>query len=65
LSSKYEIKLRKPRTSIDLNLASPVEEHPEFRMETRKEKDRVKELQGIIRKLRKENSFVEQWNAKQ
>jgi DNA repair ATPase RecN len=48
-----------------LNLPTPVEEHPEFRMEARKEKDRVKELQGIIRKLKKEKSFVEQWNAKQ
>jgi hypothetical protein len=64
-SSKYEIKLRKPRTSIDLNLPAPVEEHPEFRMETRKEKDRVKELQGIIMKLRQEKSLVEKWNAKQ
>ena len=25
--SKYEIKLRKPRTSIDLILPSPIEEH--------------------------------------
>jgi hypothetical protein len=65
LSSKYEIKLRKPQASIDLNLPAPVEEHPEFRVEARKEKDMVKELQGIIRKLRKEKSFVEQWNAKQ
>jgi hypothetical protein len=31
-----------------LNLPAPLEEHPEFRMETRKEKDKVKELQGVI-----------------
>jgi hypothetical protein len=34
-------------------------------VEARKEKDRVKELQGVIKKLKKENSFVDQWNAKQ
>jgi hypothetical protein len=43
-----------------LNLPTPIEEHTEFKVEARKEKDRVKELQGIIRKLRKEKSFVEQ-----
>ena len=65
LSSKYEIKLKKPQASIDLNLPSPVEEHPEFRVEAKKRKDRIKDLQGIITKLRKENYFVEQWNEKQ
>jgi hypothetical protein len=65
LSSKYEIKLRKPQASIDLNLLSLVEEHPEFRVEARKEKDMVNELRGIIEKLRKEKSFVEECNAKQ
>jgi hypothetical protein len=48
-----------------LNLPAPVEEHLEFRVEARKEKYRVKELHGIIRKLRNENSFVEQRNEKQ
>jgi hypothetical protein len=48
-----------------LNLPTPVEEHPEFKMETRKEKDIVKELKGIIMKLRQEKSLVEKWNEKQ
>ena len=30
-----------------------------------KEEDRVKELQSVIKKLKKEKSFVEQWNVKQ
>ena len=34
-------------------------------METRKEKDRLNELQGIIMKLRQEKSLVEKWNEKQ
>jgi len=65
LSTKYEIKIRKPQDYIDLNIPTPVEEYPEFKVEARKEKDRVKEMQGIIRKLKKEKSFVEQWNEKQ
>jgi hypothetical protein len=34
-------------------------------VEERKEKERVKELQSMIKKLKKEKSFVEQWNVKQ
>jgi hypothetical protein len=40
----YVIKLRKPQATIDLNLHTPVEEYPEFKVKARKEKDRVKEL---------------------
>jgi hypothetical protein len=65
LSSKYVIKLRKPQAAIDLNLPTPVEEYPEFKVKARKEKDRVKELQSMIKQLKKEKAFVEQWNAKQ
>jgi hypothetical protein len=59
------IKLRKPQAAIDLNLPAPVEEYPEFKVKARKEKDRVKELQSMIKQLKKEKDFVEQWNAKQ
>jgi hypothetical protein len=62
---KHEFKVKKPRFSIDLNRPAPVEEHPEFRMEMRDEKDRVRELQTIIMQLKQEKSMVEQWNAKQ
>jgi len=65
LSSKYVIKLRKPQALIDLNLHDPVEEYPEFKVEARKQKDRVKELQSMIKQLNKEKYFVEQWNSKQ
>jgi hypothetical protein len=34
-------------------------------VKARKEKDRVKELQSMIKQLKKEKAFVEQWNAKQ
>jgi hypothetical protein len=34
-------------------------------VEARKEKDRVKELLSMIKKLNKEKSFLEQCNAKQ
>jgi hypothetical protein len=65
LSSKYVIKLRKPQASIDLNLPAPVEEYSEFKVEARKEKDKVKELKSMIKQVKKEKYFVEQWNAKQ
>ena len=65
LSSKYIIKLRKPQAAIDLNLFSPVEEYPEFKVKVRKEKERVKELQSMVKKLKKENALVEQWNSRQ
>ena len=54
LSSKYVIKLRKPQAAIDLNLPAPVEEYLEFKVKARKEKDRVKELQSMIKQLKKE-----------
>jgi hypothetical protein len=65
LSSKYMIKLRKPQAAIDLNLFAPVEEYPEFKVKVRKEKERVKELQSMVKKLKKENALVEQWNSRQ
>ena len=48
-----------------MNLPALVEEYQEFKVEERKEKDRVKELQSMIKQLKKEKTFVEQWNAKQ
>jgi len=41
---KCEFKIKKPRFSIDLNRPAPVEEHPEFKMKMRDEKDMVREL---------------------
>jgi len=65
LYSKYVIKLRKHQAFMDPNLPSPIEEYPEFKVEARKEKDRVPKLQSMIKKLKKEKDFVEQWNSKQ
>jgi hypothetical protein len=65
LSSRYRIKLRKPQAAIDLNLPAPVEEYPEFKVKVRNEKDRIKELQGMVKQLKKEKALVEQWNARQ
>jgi hypothetical protein len=48
-----------------LNLPAPVEEYPEFKVEVRKKKDKVKELQSMIKKLKKDKFFIDQWNAKQ
>jgi hypothetical protein len=62
---KYEFKVKKPRFSIDLNRPALDEDHIEFRVEMRDEKDRVKELQTMIMKLKQEKWMIEQWNAKQ
>jgi hypothetical protein len=63
LSSKYVIKLRKLQATIDLNLPTPVEEYPEVKVKARTKKDRVKELQSMIKQLMKEKVLVEQWNV--
>ena len=47
------------QASIDLNLTAPIEEYLEFKVEARKEKAKVKEMQSIIKKLKKDKSFVE------
>jgi predicted RNase H-like nuclease (RuvC/YqgF family) len=38
---------------------------PEFKVKVRSEKDRIKELQGMVKQLKKEKAQVEQWNARQ
>ena len=53
LSSRYIIKLRKPEATIDLNQPAPVEEYTEFKVKVRNEKDRIKDLQGMVKQLKK------------
>jgi hypothetical protein len=62
---KYEFRVKKPKFSIDLNRPALDEDYTEFRIEKRDEKDRVKELQTMIMKLKQEKWMIEQWNAKQ
>jgi hypothetical protein len=45
---KHEIRIKNPKLSIDLNRPALDEDYTEFRIEKRDEKDRVKELQGMI-----------------
>jgi hypothetical protein len=49
---KYEFRVKNPKFSIDLNRPAPDEDYTEFRIEKRDEKDRVKELQTMIMKLK-------------
>jgi hypothetical protein len=65
LYSRYQIKLRKPQDAIDLNQPAPVEEFPEFKVKVISEKYKIKELQEMVKKLKKEKDQVEQWNARQ
>jgi hypothetical protein len=48
LSSRHQIKLRKPQVAIDLNQPTPVEEFPEFKFKVRSEKDNIKKLHEIL-----------------
>jgi hypothetical protein len=44
LSSRYQIKLRKPQAVIDLAKLALAEEFPEFKVKVRSDKDKIKEL---------------------
>jgi hypothetical protein len=65
LSSRYQIKLRKPQAAIDLNKPAPAEEFPEFKVKVRSDKDKIKELQKMVKQLKKEKAQVEQWSTRQ
>jgi hypothetical protein len=65
LSSRYRIKLRKPQAAIDLNQPAPIEEFPEFKVKVRSEKGKIKEIQEMMKQLKKEKAQVEQWNSRQ
>jgi len=51
LSSRYQIKLRKPQVAIDLNKPAPTEEFLEFKVKFRSDKDKIKELQKMVKQL--------------
>jgi hypothetical protein len=55
LSSSYQIKLRKPRAAIDLNKPTPAEEFPAFKVKVGSDKDKIKDLQKMVKQLKKEN----------
>jgi len=61
---KYEFRVKNPKFSIDLNRPAPDEDCIEFKIEKRDENDRVKELQSMIMKLKREKWIIEQWNSK-
>jgi hypothetical protein len=65
LASRYQIKLREPKVAIDLNKPAPAEEFPEFKVKVRSDKEKIKELQRMVKQLKKEKAQVEQWSAKQ
>jgi hypothetical protein len=49
LSSRYQIKLREPKVSIDLNKLAPAEEFPEFKVKVRSDKEKIKELMKMVK----------------
>jgi hypothetical protein len=44
LVSKYQVKLREPKVSINLNEPAPSKEFPEFEVKVRTDRERIKEL---------------------
>jgi len=56
---KYKFRFKKTKFSIDLNRPAPDEDYTEFRIEKRDEKDRVKELQAMMMKLKQEKWMIE------
>jgi hypothetical protein len=52
LVSKYQVKLREPKVSINLNEPTPFEEFPEFKVKIRTDRERIKELQKTVRQLK-------------
>jgi hypothetical protein len=64
LVSKYQVKEKEPKFSLNLNEPTPIEEFSGFRVKIRTDKDRIKEFQKIVRQLKKEKAQIEQWNAR-
>ena len=64
-ASRYQVKLKKPKVSIDLNEPGSFEEFPEFKVKVKTNKERIKELQKTVRQLKKEKALIEQWSARQ
>jgi hypothetical protein len=65
LLSKYQVKSRELKVALNLNEPVPSEEFPEFKVKIRTNKERIKELQKIVRQLKKEKAHIEQWNSHQ
>jgi hypothetical protein len=65
LASRYQIKMREPKVAIDLNKPAPAEEFPEFTVQVRSDKEKIRELQKMVKQLKKEKAQVEQWSARQ
>ena len=49
LASRYQIKLREPKDVIDLNNPVPEEEFPKFKVKVRSDKEKIKELQRMVK----------------
>jgi hypothetical protein len=64
--NQYEIKPRKPRRSIDLNIPASEEDQDQDRekKEDVPEKQGLEEYRTIIEDLRQHNQRLEVWNAK-
>jgi hypothetical protein len=53
LVSRYQIKLREPKVSIDLNEPAHADEFPKFKVKFRTDKEKIRELQKMVKQLKK------------
>jgi hypothetical protein len=65
LVSKYQVKAKEPKVSLNLNKHAPFEECSGFIVKIRTDKERIKEFHKTVRQLKKEKAQIEQWNARQ
>jgi len=63
LVSKYQVKAKEPKVSLNLNEPVPFEECSGFKVKIRTDKERIEEFQKIVRQLKKEKAQIEQWNV--
>jgi hypothetical protein len=65
LVSKYQIKMKEPQVSIDLNELALAEEFLEFRVKVITDKEKIRELHKTVEQFKKDKSHLEKWSAKQ
>jgi hypothetical protein len=47
-----------------MNEPAPSDEFPEFKVKVRTDKENIRELQKMVKQLKKEKDHVEQWSAR-
>jgi hypothetical protein len=57
--------LRDPKADINLNKSAPADEFPKFKVKIKSDKEKIRELQKVVKQLKTEKAHVEQCSARQ